>query len=123
MGRIWKVRTKSRSTLALLASVARGMAADRAGSPVASLPIDRIPSHSSHSPSVADAWSVACRILRLCVPALLWAALLCLTNPAMAQFAQASGPKLTASNPVGSAVEQGFSVALSTDGKIGRAHV
>ena len=89
------------------------MAADRACSPMGC-----IPSSSSYSPSVADAWSVACRILRLCVPALLWAALLCLTNPAMAQFAQASGPKLTASNPVGSAVEQGFSVALSTDGTI-----
>ena len=43
---------------------------------------------------------------------------MCFTHPAMAQFAQAGGPKLTASNPVGSAVEQGFSVALSTDGTI-----
>jgi hypothetical protein len=52
----------------------------------------------------------------LCLPALMWVALLCLTQPAMAEFTQANGPKLTASNPVGSAEMQGFSVAVSTDG-------
>ena len=103
-----------KSCPASLASVTLGFAADRAG-----LPTDRIPSPLSYSlskHSLADAWPAAGRMWRLCLPALLWAALLCMTHPAMAQFAQASGPKLTASNPVGSVVEQGFSVALSTDG-------
>ncbi len=64
------------------------------------------------SPAVADARSVARGISRLCLSALLCAALLCLTQPAMAQ---SNVPKLTASDPVGSA-EQGFAVAVSADG-------
>ncbi len=64
------------------------------------------------SPAIADARSLARGLWRLCLPALLWAALLCLTQPATAQ---SNGPKLTASDPVGSA-EQGFSVAVSADG-------
>ena len=42
----------------------------------------------------------------------MWAALLCLTQPATAQ---SSVPKLTGSDPIGS-VEQGFAVAISKDG-------
>jgi len=66
--------------------------------------------------SLADARSAACRTSRLCLPASVWAALLCLTLPAMADFRQANVPKLTASDPVGSAERQGFSVAVSADG-------
>ncbi len=68
-----------------------------------------------YSLDVTDARSAACRVLRLCLAALVWAALLCLTPPAMADFTQA---KLTASDPVGSAERQGFSVAVSADGDI-----
>ena len=64
------------------------------------------------SPAVADAHGVARRTSRLRQAALMWAALLCLTQPATAQ---SSVPKLTISDPIGS-VEQGFSVAISKDG-------
>jgi hypothetical protein len=66
--------------------------------------------------AIADARSAACRVLRLCLAALVWAALLCLTPPAMADFTQASISKLSASDPVGSAGRQGFAVAVSGDG-------
>src|SRR3984885_16267602 len=65
-----------------------------------------------------DARPAAYRTLRLCLGALVWAALLCLTPPAMADFTQANVPKLIASDPVGSAGRQGFSVAVSADGDI-----
>jgi Divergent InlB B-repeat domain/FG-GAP repeat len=71
-----------------------------------------------HLLTVADARSAACRAFRLCLGALVWAALLCLTPPAMADFTQANVPKLIASDPVGSAGRQGFSVAVSADGDI-----
>jgi hypothetical protein len=66
--------------------------------------------------SVIVARSAACRTLRPCLPALVWAALLCWTPPAMADFTQANVPKLSASDLVGSAERQGFSVAVSGDG-------
>jgi hypothetical protein len=64
------------------------------------------------SPSVADARSVASGASQLCLLALVCAAHLCLTQPVTAQ---SNVPKLTASNPIGSA-EQGSSVAVSADG-------
>jgi hypothetical protein len=66
--------------------------------------------------TVADARSAACRVLRLCLVALVWAALLYLTPPAMADLTQASISKLSASDPVGSAGKQGFAVAVSANG-------
>ena len=110
-----------KSCPALLASVTLGLAADRANSPrdrIKDRIKHRIPSPSPYLYllSVADAQSAACRMWRLFLPALMWVALLCLTHPAMAEFTQANGPKLTASNPVGSAEMQGFAVAVSTDG-------
>jgi Divergent InlB B-repeat domain/FG-GAP repeat len=72
--------------------------------------IDRI--ISLYFPTVADARSVVCRILQLCLPVLLLAAPLCSTQPATAQT---NGPKLTASDPIGLA-KQGFSVAVSANG-------
>jgi hypothetical protein len=66
--------------------------------------------------AVAHAPSAARRASRLCVLALVWAALLSATLPATADFIQANVPKLTASDPVGSAQKQGFAVAVSSDG-------
>jgi hypothetical protein len=66
--------------------------------------------------TVAHARLAARRTSRLRLPALVWAALLCLSLPATAGFIQANVPKLTASDPVGSAVKQGFSDAISADG-------
>ena len=65
-----------------------------------------------------DARPAAYRTLRLCLLALMWAALLCLTPPAMADFTQASISKLSASDLVGSAGKQGFAVAVSANGSI-----
>ena len=67
---------------------------------------------SPYSPAVTDARPVARGTSRLCLLALVCAALLCLTQPATAQ---SNVPKLTGSDPIGSA-EQGFSVAVSGDG-------
>jgi hypothetical protein len=64
------------------------------------------------SPAVAETRLVARGISRLCLPAVLWAALTCLTQPATAQ---GTVPKLTAGDAIGSA-GQGFSVAVSADG-------
>ena len=64
------------------------------------------------SPCSPAARSVARSRSRLCLPALVWAALLCL---AQAATAQSSVPKLTGGDPIGSA-EQGFSVVVSCDG-------
>jgi FG-GAP repeat/Divergent InlB B-repeat domain len=71
---------------------------------------------SPYSLTVAHARSAARRASRLCLLALVGAALLCATLPAMADFIQANVPKLTASDPVGSAQKLGFSVAVSSDG-------
>jgi uncharacterized repeat protein (TIGR02543 family) len=69
-----------------------------------------------YSFTVAYARSIARRISRLCLPALVGAALLSATLPATADFIQANVPKLSASNPIGSAQKLGFSVAISSDG-------
>ena len=64
------------------------------------------------SPDVFDARTVARGTPRLCLPALVWAALLCVAQPASAQ---SNVPQLMGTDPLGSA-EQGFSVAVSGDG-------
>lgn len=64
------------------------------------------------SPYSPAARSVAHGTSRLCIAALVWAALLCLAQPVTAQ---SNVPKLIGSDPIGSA-EQGFSVAVSGDG-------
>ena len=63
----------------------------------------------------AQAPSVARRALRLCLPVLVWAALLYLTLPAKAAYMPGNVPELFAGDPIGLA-SQGFSVAVSADG-------